>query len=1369
MRLVPASHSRGAMKKTWFLTCALWFLSTCASAVEPSEVDHRTWSVDKAEAAQREGWQRPLSAMRAKSSASSWQDQQAAITALTGIGGIPHAPRDEPTTAQRDAQSRFYFGLQQTAEIRAREKGISVQAAFDEIMPKSSDIAQLSMTLRTAAQGVVNTGGYIYAYTPQGTYRSASYIGANGTVTVSADPGELIDLVVLPQAPFAAQFVRGVTAAANGTVELLAGMRIPLSLVSAETPAYTGTSTVTLGLKLGPPNGFIFSLILTPDTTFGSVPSIYLAPTQSYEARLSVSPPWIAQFLPNVSSATNPLRFELSRGYTYELRFVDPAALNCAATGYISVTTSAALGAPQPIAQSIMRYDNTNQPIGFRVAVPRQQPVDLTTVFNGSCAAAGKFVPRVAFTGDVTEAFALQRRPTPQIALRTPGGEVVAYQYGFVSPTDDPDQLSYFTAGQIGSVNLESGRSYDLTLNSSESISPAAARFVARPGDFPVELTVERLYPVITSLQVPSGMSMRALLEVRRGAQLWAGFETYSPKEHELLLPVGQYEVTVTGLAGLYNSSAPYEYSSVLLRPFTTALTVTNAAGQRLGIPLALPASGFRSTFSAIGGDLHATVLQDGRAVAATTIPTYFTGVRSDYSTLRLKLRGPRFDDSIHDLTLTAAFPTIDIPALAGANTRYSGILRDSAGNPLALAPILVHHEAGHTSYSSTNAAGAFDLPLVRNSVVTFSPPDGGNDLMGARRFGAPVPTLAADVRLTAAQFLDVPATGSPRKLIYGNGTRAYKIAILAEGYTAANESFTDSNANGVWDGVLFLDFNNDRLWQNTEPVKTYGNKPYPTNAMIETDITAGNEPFVDSNGDGYPNINDYEVFVRNSKNYLRSLLATPVVNEGFDFDAYIIFLPSVQAGLDVYAADGQQLLARDTRFGARLDRSRSLLAADYASVSAAISEYVPDWDLRVVMMNAPVPAGRVNSFQLALGGIGASSPSATVVGHEFGHNPGGLADEYDEFGGTSREAVRLAVGHLTHVTDDLRSPWSGDLTGRLDAPLAIPNSAGIGLYSGASYQAGGVYRPSNNSRMRGNTWNYNPPSERRMRKNLCRVQLTAAELMSNPQATAAGYQQLLDPCTGFRSLDEPAVGNLPLPAPTDPPFPNCPGGYFIAAIDDGPGVGIKAGAYGLNLVLDPPGTQQLEGGLNFGGLLDGSQVAFAGFNVQNQANEAQRLDLVVSGNPSSSQGAILPVQIVLIRQPSAGVNETVYSTTANLSMQQTFTHSLTIQPGFHVLTVAPAGAASVPGGAADGEVYVSATSQFVNRPGGGFFGGVVVGGYHAAPLFGGTSGFASFCLGTQHTATANVVSAPSYGPAGARDLRLRLLDHVRRVVLSVP
>lgn len=250
--------------------------------------------------------------------------------------------------------------------------------------------------------------------------------------------------------------------------------------------------------------------------------------------------------------------------------------------------------------------------------------------------------------------------------------------------------------------------------------------------------------------------------------------------------------------------------------------------------------------------------------------------------------------------------------------------------------------------------------------------------------------------------------------------------------------------------------------------------------------------------------------------------------------------------------------------------------------------------------------------------------------------------------------------------------------------------------------------------------------------------------------------------------VDEPSFTAFPLPAP-GAAFQNCPGGYFVATIDDGPGTGLTSGIFGLDLTLNPPGTLLLEGGLNFGGSLDGSQVAFAGFNVQNATNEPQRLSMTVTGNPRTSQSATLFSRITLIRQPSAGVNETVYQTDAPLTLAQSFTHTLTIQPGFHVVTVAPIGASSAPGGAADGQVYVSLASQFVNRPGGGFFGGVVVGGYHAAPPFGDNSGFASFCLGTPHQATARASSAPTYGATGARDLRLRLLDHQRRTVISVP
>lgn len=268
-------------------------------------------------------------------------------------------------------------------------------------------------------------------------------------------------------------------------------------------------------------------------------------------------------------------------------------------------------------------------------------------------------------------------------------------------------------------------------------------------------------------------------------------------------------------------------------------------------------------------------------------------------------------------------------------------------------------------------------------------------------------------------------------------------------------------------------------------------------------------------------------------------------------------------------------------------------------------------------------------------------------------------------------------------------------------------------------------------------------------------------------QVAVGGIENDDTASTGGGTGDEPEFTAFPLPTPSD--FPACPAGFYIVAIDDGGGAGLTPGIFGLQLILDAPGSQRLEGGLNFGGLLDGSQTAFAGFNIQNAANEPQRLNLTISGNPASSVAGTLPVRIRLIRQPSAGVDEVVYETTASISNATAFTHTLNLVPGFHVVTVAPDGAASIPGGAADGEVYVTAETQFVDRPGGGFFGGVVVGGYHAQPLFGGTSGFAAFCVGASHTSTARVLSAPTYGVTGARDLRLRLLDHARRILISAP
>ena len=250
---------------------------------------------------------------------------------------------------------------------------------------------------------------------------------------------------------------------------------------------------------------------------------------------------------------------------------------------------------------------------------------------------------------------------------------------------------------------------------------------------------------------------------------------------------------------------------------------------------------------------------------------------------------------------------------------------------------------------------------------------------------------------------------------------------------------------------------------------------------------------------------------------------------------------------------------------------------------------------------------------------------------------------------------------------------------------------------------------------------------------------------------------------------NEPGLIQAALPAPV-PANQFCPSGFFTAVVDDGPAPGVSTGIFGLELLLDDPGTRRLEGGLNFGGLIDVSQVGFAGANIANPTGEPQVLNISLTGNPASDINGSLPVRIKVSRQPAANVLETVFETVTTLSLAQPFVDSVVVTPGYYVSTVAPEGApASAAGGPAEGQFFFSLTTNFVDRPGGGFQGGAVVGGYHADNPFGGVSGFAAFCISSPHTTTIRTFSAPTYGPAGATDLMLLLLDQNQAPIYSVP
>jgi hypothetical protein len=247
--------------------------------------------------------------------------------------------------------------------------------------------------------------------------------------------------------------------------------------------------------------------------------------------------------------------------------------------------------------------------------------------------------------------------------------------------------------------------------------------------------------------------------------------------------------------------------------------------------------------------------------------------------------------------------------------------------------------------------------------------------------------------------------------------------------------------------------------------------------------------------------------------------------------------------------------------------------------------------------------------------------------------------------------------------------------------------------------------------------------------------------------------------------LDEPTLQQVALTP--NPPNASCPAGFYIATVEDGPGPGVSNGAFGMELLLDQPGTRVLAGGLNFGGLVDVSQRGFAAVNIANAANENQRLNVSLTG--TSNPSGTLPARLIIERR-SGGSAVQIFQTDVTLNATQPFVTSIVVPPGFYVASVTPQGfAPEAAGGEPEGRFLFSLTTSFVDRPGGGFQGGAVVGGYHATNPFGGSSGFAAFCLATPHTVSAKVLSAPTYGASGARDLRLSVLDQARNEIAASP
>jgi hypothetical protein len=252
---------------------------------------------------------------------------------------------------------------------------------------------------------------------------------------------------------------------------------------------------------------------------------------------------------------------------------------------------------------------------------------------------------------------------------------------------------------------------------------------------------------------------------------------------------------------------------------------------------------------------------------------------------------------------------------------------------------------------------------------------------------------------------------------------------------------------------------------------------------------------------------------------------------------------------------------------------------------------------------------------------------------------------------------------------------------------------------------------------------------------------------------------RLLAPATPGIPLDEPQVQGLQLP--TTAQF-GCPAGFYVASVDDGPAAGVQPGSFGLEVLLDDPVARTLTGGLNFGGLIDAGQPGFAGISVRGMSPGEQRVRLDLRAGDLSGAPISLHVRV---NRRFAQASIPVYDSQQELSLERSFQHELLLGAGFYEVTVAaPCCSQDTVGGAPEAQFYFGMTTG----SGPGFDGGAVVGGYHAS-LPGLVSGFAAFCLADPNALSMRTLSAPTYGPAAARDLRLNLRDGDGRTLLSLP
>jgi hypothetical protein len=215
--------------------------------------------------------------------------------------------------------------------------------------------------------------------------------------------------------------------------------------------------------------------------------------------------------------------------------------------------------------------------------------------------------------------------------------------------------------------------------------------------------------------------------------------------------------------------------------------------------------------------------------------------------------------------------------------------------------------------------------------------------------------------------------------------------------------------------------------------------------------------------GDGYTaadhTAGTYNTHVNNYMNYMfTNSLSEPFVRYNKFFNAHAIRVDSAQSGCD----EPQNGITKNTALDAtyRFDGVTDRLlyfsnSKANAAMTTALSGSGITADMRYGIVNNSIYGGGGGTWAVYAGG---NTSAREVALHEVGHSFSNLADEY---GGITTPYTGPEPTEVNVTTDPTGAKWARWLG------YNQPGIGVIGAYNGGRYHDSGIYRPSNNSKMR--------------------------------------------------------------------------------------------------------------------------------------------------------------------------------------------------------------------------------------------------------------------------------------------------------------